>query len=983
MSRDIHITIVDAGDLADGTGRRRVVRVAGGPTNPGEDLTLPPISDPGEDLILPPVSDPGEDLTLAPVSDPGEDLTLPPVSDPDRLAQAIARALSGTTGTLSPTILHGAGGQACGCCCKEDCEKEGRGGYGDQKGLDYSGFVIVRLKPAFSPKGEWNLLRLAQRHAPALDGLRRALIQAGADEGSAPAAATSIFGPWKDKDGKTLKEPPALSSWPLLVSCSQEPVTGEGADRCIEAIEDCREAVRRLEGEAAKSRFRPLHSLADYWRVDARSLGQEAAALVERLNGLAEVDLAYRELAATEPGQEASFTDDQSYLDEAPMGIGARCVPSLGNGACIRIIDLEQGWYRQHNNLEIDQSVIFGGTNRVSDDPNAGHHGTAVVGELVGEKGTSTVATEGILPDAFRDLASHYFGTDAPDLTHLLDHSGPAPGEGPLRRTNGHVANAIVATLNYLESQPQPPSVLLLEVQRSLLPTEVDPADFDAIRLATALGVTVVEAAGNGGVNLDAYTDPRGIQVFNRRGRGFRDSGAILVGAAWSALPHNRAHFSNYGSRIDCYAWGDRVTTCGYGDLYGEAFEDYYTSAFSGTSSASPIIAGAAGLLQGLAKQNSGAALPPAQIRALLADPKTGTPQGPDVAGAIGVMPNLKAVLAEGLCVGEDVYIRKNPCDDGTPSPQVNLTSCPDLIFHSPKSGQDPKELFGEKGPFAHSPAIGFPGSPKKSKNIHARLRNRGLGKTSVELDVYGSRPATLLTSRSWKLLEGNPCIVQDVARGDQLTVSEALSWTPGKAPMSLKDGEWCALMAVAREEAPGGPSQPRVLPPDGEYFRLDALLSFYRRKTVGVRNVHVVPPNWKAGEPFAFDLTSTPDRPRRYDFELLQRLPESAAVIFGVPEALAAKLRRRSPWLIPAGVESGIASLELPAGVCLSFPGISLAAGVCYPARLQVEGPLDRGHSISLRQLYRGVEIGRITWLFREGINQGLLGTELDLNDP
>ena len=40
--------------------------------------------------------------------------------------------------------------------------------------------------------------------------------------------------------------------------------------------------------------------------------------------------------------------------------------------------------------------------------------------------------------------------------------------------------------------------VLLLEVQRSYLPTEVDDADFDAIRLAVAHGIVVVEAAGNG-----------------------------------------------------------------------------------------------------------------------------------------------------------------------------------------------------------------------------------------------------------------------------------------------------------------------------------------------------------------------------------------------------------------------------------------------------------------------------------------------------
>jgi hypothetical protein len=48
--------------------------------------------------------------------------------------------------------------------------------------------------------------------------------------------------------------------------------------------------------------------------------------------------------------------------------------------------------------------------------------------------------------------------------------------------------------------------VLLLEAQTtlwgySLVPVEIEPAVFDVIRLATALGIVVVEAAGNGGVD--------------------------------------------------------------------------------------------------------------------------------------------------------------------------------------------------------------------------------------------------------------------------------------------------------------------------------------------------------------------------------------------------------------------------------------------------------------------------------------------------
>src|SRR5207237_3049988 len=105
--------------------------------------------------------------------------------------------------------------------------------------------------------------------------------------------------------------------------------------------------------------------------------------------------------------------------------------------------------------------------------------------------------------------------------------------------------------------------------------------------------------------------------------RGTRDSGAIVVGAG--APPpgtHGRDHgpdrsrldFSNYGSVIDVQGWGREVTTAAYGDLQGGVNEDvWYTDQFSGTSSASPIVVGAVGCLQG-AMRSRGTPQTPAQV---------------------------------------------------------------------------------------------------------------------------------------------------------------------------------------------------------------------------------------------------------------------------------------------------------------------------------------------------------------------------------
>ena len=178
---------------------------------------------------------------------------------------------------------------------------------------------------------------------------------------------------------------------------------------------------------------------------------------------------------------------------------------------------------------------------------------------------------------------------------------------------------------------------------------------FSAIVAATAKGITVVEAAGNGNENFD-------LAIFNGTGLQ-KDSGAIVVGAgipptnffdnfgfgsgtAYTQIgvPRSRIWFSNYGKIVNVQGWGWHVTTCGYGDAQGGASENrWYTHRFSGTSSASPIVTGAVACLQGIAKVRRGAPMSPGKVRTILM--KTGTPQvaGPGVplTQRIGPLPQL------------------------------------------------------------------------------------------------------------------------------------------------------------------------------------------------------------------------------------------------------------------------------------------------------------------------------------------------------
>lgn len=192
--------------------------------------------------------------------------------------------------------------------------------------------------------------------------------------------------------------------------------------------------------------------------------------------------------------------------------------------------------------------------------------------------------------------------------------------------------------------------ILLLEAQEYdpvsgvyYWPVSVADANYEAIRIATSLGITVVEAACNGGYDLDAYVNLDAKHIFNRAlPAEYRESGAIMVGGASYWVPHGRWWGSNYGSRVDVYGWAESVDTTDT-DRYTGTENALYTGWFSGTSSASPIIAGAAAAVQGISSAARGSKFAPLELRTILAT--NGTPSADPAYDRVGVMPNLKAII--------------------------------------------------------------------------------------------------------------------------------------------------------------------------------------------------------------------------------------------------------------------------------------------------------------------------------------------------
>ena len=173
------------------------------------------------------------------------------------------------------------------------------------------------------------------------------------------------------------------------------------------------------------------------------------------------------------------------------------------------------------------------------------------------------------------------------------------------------------------------------DTQDGFVAMQYFPDVFMAITMASIVrGVIVVEAAGNGSVNLDdpLYSEPqpqKGIPPQTPFDRTQVDNGSIIVGAGAPPVgthgrdngpDRSRLAFSNFGACIDAQGWGREVTTCGFGDIQGGPDDEdrSYTDVFSGTSSASAIVTGALACIQGVLKAAGKPLLTPITARQLL-----------------------------------------------------------------------------------------------------------------------------------------------------------------------------------------------------------------------------------------------------------------------------------------------------------------------------------------------------------------------------
>jgi Subtilase family len=394
----------------------------------------------------------------------------------------------------------------------------------------------------------------------------------------------------------------------------------------------------RIKGWVRKARnldpiFQPP-DFQNYFAIDC-PFEIQLDALLNRVLTIPSVENAYIEYGPDFPPYSGSWKDmvsmNQGYLNAAPEGIDAKYAWQFSGGdgkGKVRFIDLEKGWILHHEAIQVG-SLPDTGMNQGS----YANHGAGVLGIIMMQQ--NDMGGMGITPKAKGYIMSQW----RPDGSH-------------------NTADAVMASIAHLHFG----DILLLEAQttdttenKNLWPVEIRQAIFSTIRLATALGIIVIEAGGNGNLQLNMGKDldefeSAGKKMLNPTSVDFRDSGAILVAASSHFSPHTRMTYSNYGNRVNCYACGEGVLTAGNCQSHSEYDAHSYTLKFGGTSCATAIIAGAAIAVQSLMEANHHCRLSPVQMRQILSDDAYGSPSMDGRhTDKIGVMPDLKKIIDHAL----------------------------------------------------------------------------------------------------------------------------------------------------------------------------------------------------------------------------------------------------------------------------------------------------------------------------------------------
>lgn len=315
------------------------------------------------------------------------------------------------------------------------------------------------------------------------------------------------------------------------------------------------------------------------------------------------------------------YLPNQKYVFADP-GVDMKYAWDMNlTGQGIRVRDVEYGFNKNHEEFHHKPNIFLAPGMDLSSyvTESYSEHGTATFGVVAGDDGAYGVTG---LAHGIEEMVLY------PEFTEQYGYDRFLAVSSALE--NSQEGDVIIYEMQAFGFEPN-------EDDDKYVPAEYNYPIYDLTVACTDMGIIVVAAAGNGDQNLDS---PEYQEYASRP-----NSGAIIVGAGSPTTQHHRASFSTYGSRVDLQGWGWNVLTSGYGDysIIGNDFNQQYTM-FSGTSSATPVVASCVAVIQSYYKSLTGSYLSSAEMKDVLQT--TGIPQSNALyPGNIGPLPNMKEAI--------------------------------------------------------------------------------------------------------------------------------------------------------------------------------------------------------------------------------------------------------------------------------------------------------------------------------------------------
>ena len=327
--------------------------------------------------------------------------------------------------------------------------------------------------------------------------------------------------------------------------------------------------------------------------------------------------------------------------------------------------------------------------------------------------------------------------------------------------SGGGQVSWLIAGVDWITANRQGPAVVNISITASGISSAME----NAITNSINSGITYAVAAGNGGLDACNYSPARTAK-------------AITVGAAGEA--DDRTNYSNYGACLDIFAPGNAILSANH---TGDTAVRY----MSGTSQASPMVAGAAALYL---SANPGAS--PAAVEQAIKSSSTS-----------GIMSNLGAgspnlLLYSWVAGGSTPTPTPNPTPTPTPTPAPTPTPSP-----TPKPGTITikKRTKNNNGGGAQS----FTAFPYYAVNLAAS--NFVLVDTQEYIDptvtAYGWQNTVSVTEQpvtGWKLVE---VTCEETSGGPPNFQNSSIDLANKKANIVVEEGENVTCTFVSEPLAP------------------------------------------------------------------------------------------------------------------------------------------------------------------------------------